>query len=239
MNRARVLFVVVILSLLGANATAGTYPKPDYRLAPLFMECYQPGLVSITFDDGPSRNFPLVLDILAANDVKANFFILGKRLTYDHYVEMAEQALLQGHFLENHGWDHTNFMTQTVEQVVKQVDDTNQIIWDKLGVVPRFVRAPHGAIDAKRAVGVWDLDQGIASWNLDPMDYRSDWSSQQILDMVRNAMESGSPETDSFIIDLHDWSDTMVAVLDEMIQVIRANGYAIVDLHECIDRGRQ
>ncbi|MDX1693913.1 MAG: polysaccharide deacetylase family protein [Ketobacteraceae bacterium] len=221
------------------NAYSAGYPKPDYRLAPLFMTCYQPGMVALTFDDGPSANFPQILDILAANQVTASFFILGKKLTYDYHVARAVQAVQAGHYIENHGWDHTNFMNLTVSQVIEQVDNTNQIIWDKLGVVPRFVRAPHGAIDAKRAIGIWDLDQGIASWNLDPLDYRSNWTSEQVLGMVRSAIEAGSPETDSFIIDLHDASNIMVEVLDEMIKLIKSNQYAIVSLHECIDRGRQ
>ena len=231
--------VIILVVLFGVTkAYGGSYPKPDYRMAPLFMTCYQPGMVALTFDDGPSANFPRILDILSAHNVTASFFLLGKKLTYDYHVARAATALAAGHHIENHGWDHTNFMNLTVSQVAEQVDNTNQIIWDRLGVVPRFVRPPHGKIDAKRAIGVWDLDQGIASWNLDPQDYRTDWTSQQVLDIVRVAIEAGSPENDSFIIDLHDGSNIMVEVLDEMIQLIKANNYAIVSLHECIDRGR-
>ncbi len=234
------IVMVVGLVLLSGYGYSYDYPRTDKKLVPLAMTCYQPGLVALTFDDGPSGNFPYLLDVLKRHEVKATFFLLGKKLTYPVHVERALAAVADGHQIENHGWDHTRFTHLSKEGVIEQVNMTNQILWDKLGVVARFVRAPHGQIDAKRAIGIWDLDQGIASWNLDPKDYKTGplWTPERVLAQVREAIDAASPDTDSFIIDLHDASDTSIQVLESMILLIREAGFRIVSLDECVDQGR-
>lgn len=240
MSLLKRILLLAVLSLCSTQAVSYDYPRPVERLRPLVMDCYQPGLVALTFDDGPSNNFPYILDILKRNDTPATFFLLGKKLTEDHQVSRALQAVEDGHQIGNHGWDHTRFTSISVAQTLEQVNMTNQIIWDKLGVTVRFVRAPHGQIDVKRAMEVWDLEQGVASWNLDPQDYKTGllWPPQRVLDQVKSALEGASPTTDSFIIDLHDFSDNTTAVLEEMIQVIKNAGFSLVSLNECVDKGR-
>ncbi len=40
----------------------------------------EPNTYALTFDDGPSENSNALLDILAANGVKANFFLVGTQI---------------------------------------------------------------------------------------------------------------------------------------------------------------
>lgn len=196
-------------------------------------------MVALTFDDGPSSKFDIVLTTLAKHNVKATFFLLGERLENSQKVELALKAVDAGHQIENHGWDHSDFMTLSDEQIVSQVNKTNQVLWDKLGVTSRFVRPPYGSIDVPKAMPIWDLGYGVALWNLDSQDYKSSfaWGAEQVLKRIEKALNTASPSTHSFNILLHDWSETSVKKLDDIIISVLGRGYSIVTLDECADSG--
>ncbi len=61
--------------------------------------------VSFTFDDGPDRTYtPAILDVLKGFDVKATFFLVGKRARKnpDIVLRMVEE----GHEIGNHTYSH-------------------------------------------------------------------------------------------------------------------------------------
>jgi peptidoglycan/xylan/chitin deacetylase (PgdA/CDA1 family) len=59
--------------------------------------------VALTFDDGPNPpRTEQVLEILAANDVRATFFVLGKWA--ERYPRTVERILAGGHLIGNHGY---------------------------------------------------------------------------------------------------------------------------------------
>lgn len=60
--------------------------------------------VFLTFDDGPSRNTDLILDILKEYDVKATFFVIGKT---DEASKAAYKRIVEeGHTLGMHSYSH-------------------------------------------------------------------------------------------------------------------------------------
>ncbi|MBV1922095.1 MAG: hypothetical protein KUG73_15560 [Pseudomonadales bacterium] len=86
---------------------------------------------------------------------------------------------------------------------------------------------------------VWDLGYGVALWNLDPKDYQSSWNwgPEQVFNKIEDALNNASPDKDSFVILLHDFSATSVEKLDEIILTIKDHGYSLVTLDECADSG--
>ena len=60
--------------------------------------------VALTFDDGPGRSTPAVLDILRQAQVQATFFVVGKKVADE--PEMLRRVLAEGHALGNHTWSH-------------------------------------------------------------------------------------------------------------------------------------
>lgn len=231
--------ITAIACMLSTSALAYDYPKPEKRMVPLDLGCSAPGMVALTFDDGPSSNLPTVLETLEQHDVKATFYFLGAKLELSHYLDMARDTVAAGHQIENHSWDHPNFLNLSDAQIKKQVNDTNQIFWDELGVVPRFVRPPQGRIDVPKAMPIWALGYGISLWNLDPQDYRSGlfWGPNQVYQEIVKAFDRGNPATDSFNILLHDSSATSVEKLADIIVLAKSRGYRLVTLDECVDSG--
>ncbi len=203
---------------------------------PLAFECRQPGLAALTFDDGPSSHFATVLDTLNTHAAPATFFVLGEHLENPTKVELLNQAVMAGHQIENHGWNHARFSTLTNAELVEQVVSTAAIILDRLGIGTRFVRPPHGDIQIEQGIPIWDLGYGIALWNGDPADY-SQRPPDAIVRDIDAAVGQSDATTDSFIVLLHDSSPTSATKLGEIITIFRSHGYTLVTYDNCVDAG--
>lgn len=232
-----VLTLAVSSSLAHAQSV---YPDPAKPLVPLSMYCRQPGLVALTFDDGPSNNFPAVLSTLASYNTRATFFLIGAKLAYTTRIAQARAALEQGHQIENHSWDHKDFTKLSDAQLLDEVDSTNAIIWKTLGVKTRFVRPPNGRINVVQGIPIWDMGYGVSTWNLDSKDYvvASNWGPDNVYQEVAGKINASDPAKDSFVILMHDSSETSITRLGDIISTIKARGYKLVTLNECADAGR-
>lgn len=235
-------FALLSLLLTASTFTQAqtTFPDPDKTLVPLSMYCRQPGLVALTFDDGPSNNFPTVLSTLHDHNVKATFFLLGAKLTYATRIAQAKVAVELGHQIENHTWDHADLSRLSDAQIIEQVDATNYIIEQTLGVKTRFVRPPHGRLNVTQGIPIWDMGYGVATWNLDSKDYVTTpgWTPDRVYNEIADKIEASNPAKDSFIILMHDYSATAATRLSDIITTIQAKGYQLVTLNECADAGR-
>lgn len=70
------------------------------------IECKQPNVIALTFDDGPRWDFENILDILRLNNIKATFFVLGKLLNEEK--SLVQLAFKEGHNIGSHTWSHPN-----------------------------------------------------------------------------------------------------------------------------------
>jgi len=69
--------------------------------------------VTLSFDNGPDKSVtPVVLDILAAHDIKASFFVVGEKLIQPGARALAERAKREGHWIANHTFTHTTPLGQ-------------------------------------------------------------------------------------------------------------------------------
>jgi peptidoglycan/xylan/chitin deacetylase (PgdA/CDA1 family) len=65
-----------------------------------------PGKVALTFDDGPVLGHtPKVLDALAAVDMKATFFVVGRAINAQTY-DIVQRTVAEGHALAIHSYNH-------------------------------------------------------------------------------------------------------------------------------------
>ena len=200
----------------------------------------------MTFDDGPSDNWPQVLEILAKHQIKATFFVIGDRLQSAEHIALLKRAYTLGHQISNHTFTHANLLELSTEEALKQLDRTAKAITDALGEEPRvqrdmkIVRPPMGymlqrVLDPLAAHGYsfvrWNADR--YDWNLDPAHGATVIQRlQQQLDYIKDHASQGM---NSSLLDLnHDFSQATLSSLEEMIQLIHTAGYRFVSVHECI-----
>ena len=198
---------------IGTMQYAETLPLEDHE-------------VVLTFDDGPlPHNSNQILDILAAQCVKATFFTIGRMAREN--PEGVRKLREAGHTIGTHSQNHPlSFNRMPVERAQQEIDDgiasTAAALGDPAAVAP-FFRIP-GLL---RAEGVEEYlaSQGIQTWSADfPAD---DWrhiSSARVYDLAMKRLE----DKGRGILLLHDIQARTVAALPRILHELKARGYRIV-----------
>jgi peptidoglycan/xylan/chitin deacetylase (PgdA/CDA1 family) len=122
--------------------------------------------IALTFDDGPDDEWtPKVLDVLARFDVKATFFVVGRRC--ERNPSVLRRIAREGHSIGNHSWNHPNLAKLTAEEIRSQIQRTDETIRKQTGKTPVLLRPPYGAISdtvveeaikARKKIILWDVD---------------------------------------------------------------------------------
>jgi len=84
--------------------------------------------VFLTFDDGPSKNFPNLLNYLVKNKYKAVFFCCGKELQNKKIEKHLIKAIKKGFIIGNHSYSHPNFNLISFKKAKKEILETDKII---------------------------------------------------------------------------------------------------------------
>lgn len=179
--------------------------------------------ITFTFDDGPSIYTPQILDILAKYNIKATFFILGQRV--NSHSTLIQRIYEEGHELANHSYGHPALDRLSDQQILSEVNRTNQAVYDLTGYQMRYLRPPYGSSNTR-------VDQLIPMefvyWNIDPLDWKYR-NKDSIVNQIRiQARNDG-------IILMHDLYQSSVDALEASILYLLSQGYEIVGLSEILD----
>ncbi|KAF9877870.1 polysaccharide deacetylase [Colletotrichum karsti] len=198
------------------------------------MQCTQPGLVALTYDDGPFAYTSQLLDLLAANNAKATFFVNANNWgsIYD-YADVITRMHSEGHHVGSHTGTHPDLQTLSTadrQAQMKQVEDATQSI---AGFKPRYMRAPFLSCEQDCLADLGALNYVIVDTSLDTKDYEH----TQDIDFSVNKFESelGDPSVNSYIVLAHDVHQTTVNPLTQkMLDALRGKGFRAVTVGECL-----
>lgn len=126
--------------------------------------------VWLTIDDGPhEKDTPAILDLLAAYQARATFFVTGKNVRA--HPGLCRRILAEGHQIGNHTYSHALAWWWTLPPfaVRREIRRGHEAIFQATNYRPRHFRPPvgmtpgavHGEIarHGQRLVG-WSLDSG-------------------------------------------------------------------------------
>ena len=115
--------------------------------------------IALTFDDGPGRVTPYILDVLRKHGAKATFFCLGycidKTIAAQDYTgkyitgsEIVKRANDEGHLIAIHSYGHLDLPRLTDEEILNnELSRTRNIITNLIGKSPVYFRPPYGSIN--------------------------------------------------------------------------------------------
>ena len=198
---------------IGAMQYAETLPLKDRE-------------VVLTFDDGPlPPHSTQVLDILAAECIKATFFLIG-RMAHE-FPEHVRHLRGAGHTIGTHSQNHPlGFDRLPLERAVQEIDDgianTAAALGDPDGIAP-FFRVP----GLRRAQHIEDYlaSRGIMTWSADfPAD---DWrhiSPDRVVSLALSRIEAKGKG----VLLLHDIQGRTVVALPAILRELKQRGYRIV-----------
>jgi cellulose synthase/poly-beta-1,6-N-acetylglucosamine synthase-like glycosyltransferase/spore germination protein YaaH/peptidoglycan/xylan/chitin deacetylase (PgdA/CDA1 family) len=209
---------------------------------------WRPGLVALTFDDGPDGRWtPEILDILKQRQVPATFFIVGENALTER--GLLERMIREGHEVGSHTYTHPNIATISKTQTLFELNATQRLFEAFTGRTLKLFRAPFfGDAEpstADEVVPVWEAqNRGYVSVGLHVDS--EDWQRpgvQTIVNNVLNRISSGpssctdqsDPQCSRNIVLLHDSGgdrSQTVAALPVLIDTLRARGYRFVPVSE-------
>ena len=194
----------------------------------------------LTFDDGPTiKSTPKILDILAEENIKATFFVIGKYV--QHHPDIVKRAYDGGHYIANHGYDHKNQnLYSSNESFINENKHTDEEIGKAVGIenysshvfrFPNGFFSPNYKSNKKNCVKLLEsMDYTYIDWNCLNRDSERKYSNQQLL----NNLKKTSKNKGTLVVLMHDTCDvnSSYMVLKESINFLREQGYSFKNFYD-------
>ena len=108
----------------------------------LISRCGHDQVIALTFDDGPTAELtPQILDLLDELEVKATFFMIGKRV--QSHPDIAREVLKRGHEVEAHSLEHLDSWRVGPVRGIKDVSGGVRAMQEH-SIRPALFRPPRG-----------------------------------------------------------------------------------------------
>lgn len=188
-----------------------------------------PKQIALTFDDGPSPVYTeKVLDILKSEGVPATFFLVGSKI--ENYPGLLWRIEGEGHEIGNHTYYHSKASWLSDGKIMKEINDTSQLIEKITGKKVVYFRPPHGDLSRAQRKMIEDAGYKVAYWSVNADDfYHTDYgmrTSASISKRVLSQVRGGD------IILMHDDSEQTTDSLTKIIKALKKRGYNFVKLSQ-------
>ncbi|MFN2576523.1 MAG: polysaccharide deacetylase family protein [Pyrinomonadaceae bacterium] len=200
-----------------------------------------PGLVALTFDDGPDPKYtPRILDILKQENVPATFFVIGKN--GQSYPDLLRRIVNEGHEVGNHTFTHPNLGEIPVRITDLELNATQRLIESITGRSTVLFRPPYfGDAEAdtpeevEPAIRARNLGYVMVGLRIDPGDWKPDITADEIVKATIARTEDKNPETRGQVVLLHDSGgnrEATIEALPTLIHELRDRGFKFVPVSE-------
>lgn len=187
----------------------------------------------LTFDDGPSKNTPLILDILKNYNAKATFFVINSAdICYIQRIH--DEGHTVGLHTASHNYAQLYSSTDAYFNDLQQISDKVESI---IGIRPTVMRFPGGSsnkVSAKYCKGIMTQlvtlvqEKGYSyfDWNISSGDADSTTPSYTY---IRNNVLNNARNKNSICVLMHDAAakTTTVQALPEIIEGLTNMGYRL------------
>lgn len=192
--------------------------------------------VYLTFDDGPSANIDEILDILAGEEVKATFFVVGK--TDEASMAAYKKIVEQGHGIGIHSYTHEyDKIYASLEAFQMDVNSMSDLIYAATGVRTHLYRFPGGSANSVCETSMdklirWLNKEGYIyyDWNaLNGDAVTKDLSPKTLVsNIMKNVKQNRENGTDSTVL-MHDLANkhNTVESLKPLIDRLKGDGYVL------------
>jgi len=175
--------------LFGGTVIAGSHPNE----------------AALTYDDGPNPNAtPALLDLLAAHDTRATFFLIGRFVLQQ--PELVRRIHAAGHLIGNHTQTHPWLAWQTARVIREELIACNRAIEDVIGAPVRYFRPPHGARRPAVLRIARELGLTTVQWNAMARDWKPIGADRMMVRLDRDLLRRRRHGVGANIL-LHDGFD--------------------------------
>ncbi|HEX4408571.1 MAG TPA: polysaccharide deacetylase family protein [Xanthobacteraceae bacterium] len=180
--------------------------------------------VVLSFDDGPwPASTPQVLDALAAQCVKANFFLVGEHAKAA--PELVRREYEEGHTVGTHSQTHADLAKLPLADAEKEIQGGFAAANAALGepLAAPFFRAPY--LSTSPALEQYLAKAGLMLWSIDADP--EDWRDLTPDDVVSRAMTALDKKHQGIML-MHDVQGHTAAALPKFLEALKTEGYSVV-----------
>lgn len=219
---AAVLLAAVLLVRGSASVRASWYLRMRCRARRAGRR------VALTFDDGPDpQRTPAVLDLLARQEVRATFFVVGARA--EAHPELVRRMATEGHVVGNHSYTHSwRFPLRSLGRTVEELRRTGEVLHRITGRQPRLFRPPFGVTNPTIARAVRRLGLDPVGWSIRSLDTMGQ-SPERVAARILRRLHPGA------VILLHDRCAGSERLVGLLVEGLRSRGLEPVTLPELFD----
>ncbi|MDM8216100.1 polysaccharide deacetylase family protein [Desulfovibrio piger] len=218
-RRARRLWTGFLSCAVGLTLCAGSAGAQVYDGNAIMRQPMRENLCALTFDDGPSRYTPHILDVLRENGIPATFFMLGKNVKL--YPQHVQRIVAEGHEVGNHSFSHPNLRRISRDRKQEEIEITDKLLRD-LGANPIYMRPPYGSYDKDVVDIAGRLGVTVVLWSVDSQDWkRRPANYAHIINAVGRVFPPGEMRG---ILLFHDPLKTTAGDLPKIISDLKAGG---------------
>jgi peptidoglycan/xylan/chitin deacetylase (PgdA/CDA1 family) len=161
-----------------------------------------PNQFALTYDDGPNPAVtPHLLDVLAARNVKASFFLIGGFVRQQ--PALTRELAAQGHLVGCHTMTHPHLPLLSAARIRQELADSQSLIADTIGQPVTWFRPPFGQRSPAVLRIARELGLTSTTWNI----IVGDWNpipAETILGRVERGIASNRKHGRGSNICLHD-----------------------------------
>lgn len=181
---------------------------------------YNDKVIALTFDDGPSKYTDDLIEYLYENDCKATFFVLGNKVS--NYKETLNKSISYGNEIGNHSYNHKWLIKLKKEDMIDQIEKTQELIYEYTGYIPTLIRPTYGSVNStlKNSTNL-----KIVLWNVDTLDWKYK-SVDKIVSRATKNLKSGN------IILMHDIYKRTYDAVKKIVPILKEQGYKCVTISE-------
>ncbi|PZG08063.1 hydrolase [Nonomuraea aridisoli] len=187
------------------------------------VDCHKVKCVALTFDDGPGPYTDALLHHLEVHRARATFFVVGRNVAAN--PAPVRKAYAAGHEIGSHTWSHPDLTKLTATRVRLELSRTDEAIKAAIGVAPKLVRPPYGAVNGTVRL---QTTRPMVLWNVDTLDWRLRDSAK----VVRKTLASVHPGS---VILFHDIHPTTVRAMPRILKSLSKRGYHFVTVTRLFD----
>jgi peptidoglycan/xylan/chitin deacetylase (PgdA/CDA1 family) len=212
-------------------------------------------VVALTIDDAPSRHTQEILEVLAANDAHATFFVIGGQVSSAGEEALLADVVRSGHELGNHGMRDEAARELGMPELERQIGAVEEVIGRAYGAVeegehgPRkkeggdaetedhvegasgplgkYYRPGSGLFNSKMRALVQKLGYRLVLGDVYPHDAQIPYAWLNARHIL-SMIRSGS------IIICHDRRSWTAPMLEKILPVMKRKGWKVVSLSELL-----
>lgn len=183
--------------------------------------------IAITFDDGPARFTPQILNLLKEHQAPATFFCIGKHIAA--HKELLQRIHNEGHLIGNHSYNHGFWFDMLPYAKMKaELQRTHALVHKLTGREMAWFRPPYGVTNPSLAKAIKNMGYNAIGWNIRSMDTVVK-DSNDLLQKMKKRLTPGA------VILFHDTSAATTAMLPAFLRFVKEQQYDIVRLDKLLD----